>query len=83
VKYREGEVAETLGNLLHDINDALGVAVGNLELALEACDSGRCDPQCLEEALRGCVEAADHIVRLRRELHDRPGVVSKQKPHYE
>ena len=59
---------ETMCSLMHDINDALNVAVGNLDLALEASTSGRCDRQCLEEALRSCLEVANYVMRLRGEL---------------
>lgn len=59
---------ETMGSLMHDINDALNVAVGNLDLALQASTSEGFDRECLEEALRSCLEVANYIARLRGEL---------------
>ena len=76
---RRRVVAAALGHLLHGVNDALGVGAGNLNLAQEAGASDRCDRHCLEEALRGCVETADHVVRPRRERPAHRAAVTEEK----
>lgn len=55
--------------LLHDINDALGAAIGNLDLALNV--STVCESASLRDAFDSCVRVAELLQRLRR----LPGVV--------
>jgi CheY-like chemotaxis protein/nitrogen-specific signal transduction histidine kinase len=57
-----GDSAETL--LLHDINDALGAAIGNLDLALHT--GAVCESAALRDALDSCLRIADLLKRLRR-----------------
>ncbi|AMN46948.1 hypothetical protein ACG33_07525 [Steroidobacter denitrificans] len=71
---------EMMCGLMHDINDALNVAVGNLDLALEASTLGRCNRLCLEEALHSCLEIAEYMVRLRCELRTYSPAVQASRP---
>ena len=58
-------VDESAARILHDINDALGVAIGNLDLALNG--TGPCDAAQLRDALESCLRIADLLKHLQRQ----------------
>jgi len=58
---------ELIQNLAHDINDALGIAISNLDLVIEG-DSGGGDRDSLQEALDGCLEIATLFKQLLRQI---------------
>lgn len=52
--------------VLHDINDALGAVIGNLDLALQPAES--CYETMLRDALDSCLRATDLLKRLRNTI---------------
>lgn len=64
----QGEAAQADADesslLLHDIHDALGAAIGNLDLALNV--TAVCDPATLRDALDSCLRVAELLEQLRR-----------------
>jgi len=58
----QGDAQEAL--VLHDIHDALGAAIGNLDLALS--DGAASIPETLRDALESCLRVADLLEQLRQ-----------------
>ena len=62
---KHGDAQEAL--VLHDIHDALGAAIGNIDLALN--DSATFVPETLRDALESCLRVAELLEKLRQLPH--------------
>lgn len=63
VAAQAGQGDDREAQLLHDINDALGAAIGNLDLA--SSPGTVCDSSTLRDALDSCLRVAQLLKRLR------------------
>ncbi|HEX7115862.1 MAG TPA: hypothetical protein VF193_12085 [Steroidobacter sp.] len=66
----EAVSAQKVRALMHDINGALWVAIGTLDLTLGESGAEGCDPKCVQEALNSCLEVAALIGQLQQCLAD-------------